>query len=201
MSEELQSLLEKINQDGVMKANAEKDKIVSAANEEAAAIIAKAEKDAKEIIAKAEKDAQAISQRTAGTLEQSRRDILLQLREELAERLHLAVNDAAARALSPEFMAQLVREIALAFSAAPDSAITVRTSVKDAAALDQALTAALADSFSKKPQVLAGKETIAGMEISLDGGKCFYDFTLDAVSDLMDSYIGEQLKSVFQANK
>lgn len=201
MSEELQSLLEKINQDGVMKAQAEKAKIIDGANAEAAAIVANAEKSAAAIIAEAEKNAAAVSQRAAGTLEQSRRDILLQLREELSERLHLAVNDAAAQALSPEFMAQLIREIAMAFCAAPDSVITVRTSVKDAAGLDKALTAALADSFTKKPQVLAGKETIAGMEVSVDGGKCFYDFTLDAVSDLLDSYIGEKLKSVFQAQK
>ena len=43
MSEELQSLLEKINSDGVMKANAERDAIIAKAQSEAAAIIAAAE--------------------------------------------------------------------------------------------------------------------------------------------------------------
>ena len=77
--------------------------------------------------------------------------------------------------------------------------ITVRTSVKNAAALDQALRAALADSFTKEPKVLAGKEVANGMEVSFDGGKCFYDFTLDAVSDLLDEYIGDKLSAVFKA--
>ena len=48
MSEELQSLLEKINTDGVMKANAERDAIIAKAQNEAAAIIAAAEAKAEE---------------------------------------------------------------------------------------------------------------------------------------------------------
>ena len=56
MAEELQSLLEKINQDGIMKAEAEKAKIIAEAEKSAAAIIAEAEKSAADIIAKAEKE-------------------------------------------------------------------------------------------------------------------------------------------------
>lgn len=199
MAEELQSLLDRINQDGVMKAEAKKNEIIADAEKKAAEIINNAKKEAAEIIANAEKEAVSVSKRAAGALEQSRRDILLQLRKELAARLHEAIQDAGAAALAPEFMAELVRELALAFSARPDSVITVRTSVKNAAALDQALRAALADSFTKEPKVLAGKEVANGMEVSFDGGKCFYDFTLDAVSDLLDEYIGDKLSAVFKA--
>ena len=201
MAEELQSLLDKINQDGIMKAEAKKNEIIAAAEKSAADIIADAEKKAADIIANAEQEAQAVSKRAASALEHSRRDILLQLRKELADRLHETIQDAGAAALSPEFMAQLVREIALAFAAAPDSVITVRTSVKNAAALDQALRAALADSFAKEPKVLAGKEVANGMEVSFDGGKCFYDFTLDAVSDLLNEYIGSKLSAIFKAGQ
>lgn len=199
MAEELQSLLEKINQDGVMKAEAEKAKIIANAEKEAAEIIANAKKEAENIIANAEKENISLSQRTVSALEQSRRDILLQLREEVAKRLNEAIQDAACAALAPEFMAQLIKELALAFSAKPDAVIHVRTSIKDAGKLDQALRAALADSFSKEPKVFSGKEITNGMEVSFDGGKCFYDFTLDAVSDLLNEYLGDKLSAVFKA--
>lgn len=198
MAEELQSLLEKINQEGIMKAEAEKAKIIADAEKQAQEIIANASKEAEKIIADANKNADDIFHRTTGTLEQSRRDIVLQLRKELADRLHDAVNDAGAKALTPEFMAQLIRELALAFSADPNSPICVRTSVKNADALDQALREALADSFKAEPKVFAGKEVANGMEVSFDGGKCFYDFTLDAVSDLLNDYIGDKLGSIFK---
>ena len=199
MAEELQSLLEKINQDGIMKAEAERAKIIANAEQEAADIIANARKEAADITANAAKDAESLAQRTAGALAQSRRDIILQLREELTARLNDAVQDAAGKALEPEFMAQLIKELALAFSAKPDAPIHVRTSVKDAAKLDQALRAALADSFAREPKVFPGKEIADGMEVSFDGGKCFYDFTLDAVSDLLNEYLGEKLSAVFKA--
>lgn len=199
MAEELQSLLEKINQDGIKKAEAQKAAIVAAAEAEAAEIIANAQKEAAKIISAAQQEAESTAQRTAGALEQSRRDILLQLRKELSSRLHESILDAAAAALAPEFMGQLIKELALAFAAAPDSVISVRTSVKDAAALDQVLRGALADSFVKIPQVFPGKEIKGGMELSFDGGRCFYDFTLDAVADLMDEYTGEKLAAVFKA--
>ena len=199
MAEELQSLLEKINQDGIMKAEAKKAEIIAAAEKDAAEIIADAKKEAANIIAAAEKENDSLSKRTVSALEQARRDILLQLREELASRLNEAIQDASCEALSPEFMAQLVRELAVAFSVKPDTAIHVRTSVKDAEKLDSALRAALADSFSKEPKVLAGREINNGMEVSFDGGKCFYDFTLDAVSDLLNEYLGDKLSAVFKA--
>ena len=93
MAEELQSLLEKINQDGVMKAEAEKARIIANAEKEAAEIIANAKKEAENIIANAEKENISLSQRTVSALEQSRRDILLQLREEIAKRLNEAIQD------------------------------------------------------------------------------------------------------------
>jgi V/A-type H+-transporting ATPase subunit E len=182
-----------------MKAEAEKARIIADARKEAAEIIADAEKKSAAIIADAEKNAAEINARTVSALEQSRRDILLQLRKELASRLHETILDASAAAMTPEFMAQLVRELALAFAARPDSVIAVRTSVKDAAAMDQVLRGALADSFTVTPQVFPGKEIKGGMEVSFDGGKCFYDFTIDAVSDLMDEYTGEKLSGIFKA--
>lgn len=201
MAEELQSLLEKIYQEGINKGEAKKDEIIAAAENKAAEIISEAERKAAEIISSAQKESDALSQRTISTLAQSRRDILLQLRQELTSRLHAAVNESCAAALSPEFMAQLIKELALAFAADPASVITVRTAVKDAAALDKALQAALADSFTKAPRVFPGREIASGMEVSFDGGNCFYDFTLDAVSDLLDAYIGSKLKNIFQAEK
>ncbi len=199
MAEELQSLLDKINQEGIMKAEAQKAGILAAAAAEAEAITADAKKEAEKIIAEAKKEAEAVALRTAAALEQSRRDILLQLREELAARLGEAIQDAGAAALSPEYMAALIRELALAFSAAPESPVCVRCAVKDADKLDAALRSALAASFTAEPKVFPGREITGGMEVSFDGGKCFYDFTLDAVSDLLNEYAGDKLGTIFKA--
>ena len=55
--EELQSLLEKINRDGVEKAEAEAAKIIAEAKARAGAIVQEAEAEAKKIVAEAKKNA------------------------------------------------------------------------------------------------------------------------------------------------
>jgi len=66
MAEELQSLLEKINQDGIKKAEAQKAAIVAAAEAEAAEIIANAQKEAAKIISAAQQEAESAASRHVG---------------------------------------------------------------------------------------------------------------------------------------
>ncbi len=201
MAEELQSLLEKINSDGIQKAEAEKAKIIAAAKAEAEAIRSEAERDAAAVRDAAVKENEALYRKTVSSLQQAQRDILLQLCNELQSRLENAVGDSVAQALSPEFTASLIKELCTAFAVNPDQNIAVRCAVKDQDALDAALRAALADSLVKAPAVLGTKGISAGMELSVDGGKCYYDFTADALKDVMDAYLGEKLTAMFKAEK
>lgn len=201
MAEELQSLLEKINNDGIMKAEAEKARIIAVARAEADAIRAAAEKDAASVRAEAEKASAAFYEKSVSALKQAQRDILLQLRSEMQNRLEKAVADSTAQALSPAFMAELIKELCTAFAAEPEKDVSVRCAVKDRDALDNALRGALADSFVKAPVLFGAKGISAGLEISPDGGRCYFDFTADALGDVMNSYIGENLSAVFKAEQ
>ncbi|MCI5778477.1 MAG: V-type ATP synthase subunit E family protein [Lentisphaeria bacterium] len=201
MAEELQSLLEKINHDGIQKAEAEREKILAAARAEAEAIRAEAEKAAAAIRAEAEKANAALHEKTLSSLRQARRDILLQLRSELRSRLEAAVGDSTARALSPEFTAGIIRELCAAFAAGPDNEVSVRTAVRDVPALDAALRQALADSLKTAPEILGAKSIASGVEVSFDGGKCYFDFTDEALSGILDSYLGETLAAIFRADR
>lgn len=201
MAEELQSLLEKINQDGIQKAEAEKARILAAANAEADAIRAAAAKHAAALKADAEKSAAALRDKTLAALEQARRDILLQLRGELLDRLKAAVGDGVAQALTPEFTAGLVKELCAAFSAAPESEVSVRCAVRDVPALDAALKRALADSLTRNPTILGVRNFPAGLELSFDGGRSYFDFSSEALSGVLDAYLGETVAALFQAGK
>lgn len=201
MAEELQSLLEKINQDGIQKAEAEKARIIAAANAEADAIRAAAARTAAAMKSDAEKANAALHAKTLSALQQARRDILLELRGELKERLSAAVGDSVAQALTPEFTAGLIRELCAAFAAAPDSEVAVRCAVRDTAALDAALKRALADSLAKSPKILGVKNLPAGLEVSFDGGKSYFDFTAEALGDILDAYLGETVAALFKADK
>ena len=199
MTAELQSLLNKINTDGIQKAESERKNIITAARKEADDIIAAAKNQRDAIIAEAEKEAEAIKNRAVSGAAQAARDITLELRDALAQRLENAVAGATAQALSPEFMASLISGLAKTFAESPDSQITVRCAVKDREALDAALKNALAESFKNAPKLIAAPEIANGIEVDFKDGKCFFDFTAEAVTDLFKEYIGEQLAVIFKA--
>ena len=199
MSEELQSLLDKINADGISKAEAERKKIIADAEAQAADIIAAARSEAELLLSNAEKDAANFKQRAISSAGQAARDIMLQLRSELNKRLNSAINGAVSASLTPEFMAELIRELTAAFAAAPDADIDVRCAVKDVSALDAALKGALADNFIKAPVILAAPEISGGIQVDFQDGNCFFDFSDSAVTELLADYAGEQLAAVFKA--
>ena len=100
MAEELQQLLEKIQRDGVDKANAEAAAIVAKAKAEADTIVKKAQEDAAAAEAKGKADAEAYAARARETISQAARDTVLKVKEDVTQLLTqlLAQNVSAALA-------------------------------------------------------------------------------------------------------
>lgn len=201
MSEELQSLLEKINSDGVMKANAERDAIIAKAQADADAIIADAEKKAENIRKQAAADAETLQKRAESAISQAARDVVLKLKAELESRITAAVADTAEKTMTPEFMAELIKSLGIKFLSDPNAELTVMASVKDAAALDAALKGALAASFRKQPRVLAEPTIRGGMEVNFSGNELFFDFSTEALTELLAAYTAPKIAEIFAGAK
>jgi len=193
MADELQSLLEKINAEGVKKAEAEREKIVGDAKTEAEGIISAAKTEAEGIVSAAKAESEALRARAESAVRQAARDAVLKLKSELEERLKSAVSGAAAQALDPSLMAEVVKQLAAKFVADPDGEVTVRCAVKDRDVLDAALKNALTDSLVKNPKVLADHAMAGGLELGVDNGRLYFDFSLEAVNEVIGAYAGEQL--------
>jgi len=198
MADELQNLLEKINAEGVKKAEAERETILSSARKEAEKTLADARKEAERIVAEASAESESLRQRAESAIKQAARDILLELKSELEARLDAAVRDATAQALSPELMAGLVRELTAKFVADPDSEVSVRCAIKDRDALDSALRDALKDSLVKNPRLLGDHTLAGGLEVGVDGERTYFDFSLEAIGDIVSDYVGERVAAVFR---
>ena len=199
MADELQSLLEKINAEGVKKAEAERAKIIDAANSEAERIVGAAKAEAERIVGAAKTESDALRQRAESAVKQAARDTLLELKAELETRLNNAVNGAAAQALDPALMAEIVKALVAKFVADPDAEVTVRCAVKERDALDAALKNALADSLTKAPKVLADPALAGGLELGTANGQLYFDFSLEAIGGVVGTYAGEHIAALFGA--
>ena len=198
MADELQSLLEKINSEGVKKAEAERENIVNAARAEAERIVSAARAEAENIVGAARAESEALHDRAESAVKQAARDTILKLKAELEARLADAVAGAAARALDPALMAEIVKMLAARFVTDPDGEVTVRCAVKDRDALDAALKNALADSLCKAPKVLADSAMAGGLELGTDNGRLYFDFSLEAVGEVVGDYAGENVAALFR---
>ena len=171
--EDLQSLLEKINRDGVEKAEAEAKKIVDAAQAKADALVKGALADAAQAKADAEKASAAYAERAAETIRQSARDIVL------------GVKDAVTSLLEQ----LLVKDVNAALANDKDAAQLVATAIRDLTGpgeitcgprLAATLKAQLAgqNAFA----VTADATAEAGFTVKLDGGRVEHAFTADVIA-------------------
>jgi len=197
MAEELQSLLNKINEEGLAKAARERDEVLDAANAKAREILRTANAEAEATRKNAENDAASLQKRAESAIQQAARDAALALRSELQERLN-QVFAAAAEAMTPEQMASVLAELAKSMAANPETQMTVLTSVKDAEALQGALFAALKETFRTKPQIFADKEIRSGFSVNLSGSDIYYDFTDAAIAELLADFVGPKLAAILK---
>ncbi|MDD5599849.1 MAG: hypothetical protein PHV82_18040 [Victivallaceae bacterium] len=201
MAEKLQGLLEKIKTEGLEKAEAERQKILDSARKEAQEIIAKASREAESTLKKAEENAENLKKRAETAVKQASRDIMLKLKGEIQKRLENLVRNAGAASMTPEFMGEIIREIAKAFNkndSASDSTLELLVSGKDREKLLELLRGSLAAAFKETPEVFSDSEIGSGLKIGFKGNDIFFDFTDDAVTELVCAYVGPKLAALLE---
>lgn len=196
MAEKFQSLLDKIHEKGVKEAEASAAGIIADAEKEAKAIREKAKAEAETTIKEAAEQAASLEKRAEAAVRQAARDIILELQQELERRMTRAVSAATEQALTPAFMAALVKELAAKFAADPDSQLTILSAVKDVPALEAALKGSLGASFRTEPKVFGDSGIKGGLEVNFKNGEVYFDFTSEAVTELVAAYIGPRLAAI-----
>jgi len=201
VSEKLQGLLEKIKTEGLDKAEVEKQKILDDAKKEAQKIIDKANSDAESTLKKAEEDAKSLEKRAETAVKQASRDIMLKLKGELQNRLENIVHDLSSESMTPEFMGELIKDMAAAYSKKDsDTDLTLELLVanKDCEKLIVLLRGSLAKTFAETPEVFGESDIGGGLKIGFKGSDVFFDFTDDAITDLVCAYVSPKLAELLE---
>ena len=192
MAEELQQLLEKIQRDGVDKANAEAAAIVAKAKAEADAIVKKAQEDAAAAEAKGKADAEAYAARAKETISQAARDTVLKVKQDVMELLK--------KLLLQNVTAALATEAVPLAAAAVKELVTGSATAEIAAApkLVDALRAQLAAQAQGGVKVVSDETTGAGFTVRLDNGRVEHDFTDAAISEALAQRLRADLAALLK---
>lgn len=192
MAEELQQLLEKIQRDGVDKANAEAAAIVAKAKAEADAIVKKAQDAAAAAEAKGKADAEAYAARAKETISQAARDTVLKVKQDVMELLK--------KLLLQNVTAALATEAVPLAAAAVKELVTGSATAEIAAApkLVDALRAQLAQQAQSGVKVVADETTGTGFTVRLDNGRVEHDFTDAAISEALAQRLRADLAALLK---
>ena len=173
MAEDLQSLLEKINRDGVEKANAEAAKIVAEAKAKAADIVKTANAEAAKAKADADKAAADYAARAAETVGQAARDTILKVEAAVTAMLtNLLAKDVDKALADEKSVAALTLEAVKGLAGEAEVAVPAK--------LAPALKAQLAS--QKNVTVVTDDAVGSGFSVRLDGGRVEHAFTGGAVA-------------------
>ncbi len=202
MAEELQSLLEKINEEGVRKAEEVRNKIIADAKAEAERIVDSANAKAKEIARKVNEDSDTAKSRGEAAVRQAVRDITIALQQELTNRLRSVVKESTADAMTPELMGKVILEMARNYNArnpSSEASLEVVLSQKDRDSMEALLKTSLVNSLRKNPVITLGQNFASGFKISFKGSDVFFDFSDEAISEIICAYVGPRLAAVINS--
>lgn len=200
MAEDLQGLLNRIHTDGIQKAEEEKAAILADAKKEAAKIIADAKAQAESDSEKAKAFAAAEQDKAVKAIRQASRDAVIALKADLLAKLNAVVRDCAAKAMTPELMGQIILEMAKAYAKNPasDAGIELLLPQKEQAAVEGVLKGALLANLKANPKITLTGDFGAGLQISFADSEVFFDFSDEALADVLCKFVGPKLAAVIK---
>lgn len=192
MADELQSLIARIQREGIEKAEADAAALVARAKAKAVEIVKAAETQAQARLKQADADARVYTERSTITLTQAARDVLIAVGQGLESILDDVVRKQVGQALSPETLKAMLGRIAQAYAARgmTENRLAVLLSPEDQKSLARLVEAGVRDALGQGVDLRADDRIVKGFRISIQDGRVVHDFTEGAIAEA----IGELLK-------
>lgn len=198
MADELQGLIDRIQKDGVDKAEAAAAEIVAQAKAQADELMRTAEAKAQAILKQAETDSEVYTRRSVRTLEQAARDIVLLVGGAVTGVAERLLGQAVSQALTTDTIKELLTRLVQTYAqkGMNESRIEVLLSPEDQAALKQFVSENLRQEMAQGLKVGADARIKRGFTISLEGGRVRHDFTDQAIAESLAEFLRPALADV-----
>ncbi len=189
MAEELKHLIEQIQKEGVEKADEQANTIISQAKEKAAKIVAEAEAKAHESLLKAKTESEAFAKRSAKTLEQAARDLLITVGQGCEKVVTEALGKEVSEALTGDLLEKMILGVV---EQNKGSAIELGMSESDATALT-AFCAEQATKSGQEIELVSDSEILSGFKVGFKDKNAYLDFTGEAVAEALAAFLRPEL--------
>lgn len=199
MEIQLQELIEQIKKDGVEAAENQAEAILLSAKAEAEKIIADAQAQADKLMA----DAKAKNEKTVKSgedaIRQAGRNLLISFRESVTRELGAIVGGNVNAVYSSDAFAKLVINAVESWTGKPEAEdIAVILNSADLEKLESALLAELKTKMLSGVTLKANDNFDGGFRIAVNNGAVYYDYSAEAVTDMLSNYLSPKVTALLK---
>ena len=199
MEIQLQELIEQIKKDGVETAEAQAAAILETAKAEAEKIIADAKTQADKIMSDAKNENERTVKSGEDAIRQAGRNLLISFRESVAKELNAIIGENVSSVYSSDALPQLIVKAVECWLSKPEATdISVILSSDDLAKLEESLLAELKAKMLTGVTLKANDNVDGGFRIAVNGDGAYYDYSKDAVTDMLSNYLSPKITALLK---
>ncbi len=199
MEVQLQELIDQIKKDGVEAAENEARSIVDAAKEQAEKIISDAQAQANKLLFDAKTENERMMKSSEDAIRQAGRNLLISFRESVAKELNAVAGENITAVYSSDALAQLVIKAVECWVAKPDAEdVSVILNSKDLKSFEDALLAALKERMLNGVTLKANDSFDGGFRIAVNNGAAYYDYSAEAVKEMLSNYLSPKVTELLK---
>ncbi len=198
MAEELQGLLDRIQKEGVERAESEAAQITADAKDKAKAIVAQAEIQAKAILEKAAKESELFQQRSENAVSQAARDVILSVGEAVTETFQAIVARQVDTAMKSDALPGFIQEAIRTYTEEKGSstAIEILLSEEQQESVTAYFMKTFAEAMKNGLTIRGSRSVISGFTVTLQDSGVQHDFTGEALTGAIGKLLRPQLAEI-----
>ena len=199
MEIQLQELIDQIKKDGVEAAENESASILAAAKVEAQKIVEEANSEADKIMANAKLENERLVKSGEDAIRQAGRNLLISFRESISKELNVILSEKVSDVYSSEAFSNLIINVIENLSSDKDSQnIEVILNAETLRALEEAILAGLKEKMLNGVTLRANDNFDGGFRIAKKDGDAYYDYSTEAVVDMLSNYLSPKVTKLLK---
>jgi len=198
MAEEIKSLIEKIQQDGIKAAEEKAKEIEDQAKKEADLILENARIQAERLLSEAKDNLAKMEQSQKALLAQAGRDFMLGLKKEINAMLERLILQEIQESMTTEVMADILVQIIKKDATLSKEDIIVTLKKEDRDKLEKGFLNSLKEEVKKGIILRSSEEVRSGFLISFDNDRSYFDFSDQALSEYIGTYLKPKLAELLK---
>lgn len=199
MEIQLQELIDQIKKDGVDVAETEAEKILSDAKVEAEKIVSDAKAEANKILQDAKKENERMVKSSEDAIRQAGRNVLISFRESVARELKVILEEGVKDVYSSESLSNLIIKFIEGWGKNPNAEdVSVILNGEDLKFLEETLLLALKERLHQGVTLKSSDNFDGGFRIAVNNGQAFYDYSTEAVVDMLSNYLSPKVTEILK---